>query len=171
MESAHARSFSVSGPPVCCSASCNISFQPAASESAIPTACFTNAETFGDLPALTNSPIWVTCSVGSVMVILVVAISKTISRFRLNETQRIGKLVPVGIALWHSTGPDTHTRLPRASLKLLIRMKVLELIRLVENDGWKYVKTTGSHRRYKHEKGQGVSSYPAIQAATFIQTR
>src|ERR1035437_10650083 len=44
--SAHARSFFISGPPVCCSASSSISLHPAASKRATPTACFTKAETF-----------------------------------------------------------------------------------------------------------------------------
>src|ERR1035441_6247406 len=39
--SAHVRSFFVSGPPVCCSASSSISLHPAASKRATPTACFT----------------------------------------------------------------------------------------------------------------------------------
>ena len=55
--SAHARSFPVSGPPVCCSASCSISFHPAASKRATPTACFKTPETLAAAPAATSARI------------------------------------------------------------------------------------------------------------------
>ncbi len=84
MASAQARSFLVRGPAVCWRASLNVSRQPAASESAIEMACFTNAEVFEAWPDSTKARIWATCSVGTVMVILVVAISITISA-RLSE--------------------------------------------------------------------------------------
>lgn len=34
-------------------------------------------------------------------------------------------------------------------------MKVRELIRLIEADGWYWVKTVGSHRQYKHAEKSG----------------
>ncbi len=34
-------------------------------------------------------------------------------------------------------------------------MKVKEIIRIVEADGWYRVKTVGSHRQYKHAKKSG----------------
>lgn len=34
--------------------------------------------------------------------------------------------------------------------------KVREAIRLVETDGWRLVRTTGSHRQYKHPMKQGT---------------
>ncbi|HVT91013.1 MAG TPA: type II toxin-antitoxin system HicA family toxin [Tepidisphaeraceae bacterium] len=34
-------------------------------------------------------------------------------------------------------------------------MKVRELIRLIESDGWILVATRGSHRQYKHPKKAG----------------
>jgi predicted RNA binding protein YcfA (HicA-like mRNA interferase family) len=36
------------------------------------------------------------------------------------------------------------------------RMKVAEVIRLIEEDGWKLVRTKGSHRQYKHPLKKGV---------------
>src|ERR1019366_2852359 len=49
--SAQVRSFFVSGPPVCRSASSSSSLHPAASKRATPTACFTKAETLAASPA------------------------------------------------------------------------------------------------------------------------
>jgi len=66
------------GPPVCSNASRSISFQPAASKSAIPTACFTKAETFAACPAAMSALISLSCSSGNVTVIFVVAIPNTI---------------------------------------------------------------------------------------------
>jgi len=34
-------------------------------------------------------------------------------------------------------------------------MKVKEIIKLIENDGWYHIKTTGSHRQYKHPSKKG----------------
>lgn len=34
-------------------------------------------------------------------------------------------------------------------------MKVRELIKLIESDGWYWVKTVGSHRQYKHLEKYG----------------
>lgn len=34
-------------------------------------------------------------------------------------------------------------------------MKVREVIRLIERDGWIHVSTRGSHRQYKHERKPG----------------
>jgi predicted RNA binding protein YcfA (HicA-like mRNA interferase family) len=34
-------------------------------------------------------------------------------------------------------------------------MKVRDIIKIVEADGWQHVKTTGSHRQYKHPKKPG----------------
>jgi predicted RNA binding protein YcfA (HicA-like mRNA interferase family) len=38
----------------------------------------------------------------------------------------------------------------------LLRMKVRELIRIVERDGWRLVRTRGSHRQFKHRSKSGV---------------
>ena len=35
-------------------------------------------------------------------------------------------------------------------------MKVKEIIKLIENDGWYYVRQKGSHRQYKHPLKKGV---------------
>lgn len=34
-------------------------------------------------------------------------------------------------------------------------MKVREIIKIVETDGWRHVKTTGSHRQFKHPTKPG----------------
>lgn len=42
-------------------------------------------------------------------------------------------------------------------------MKVRDVIKLIEKDGWYLVKTEGSHRQYKHSTKQGrvtVSGHP-----------
>ena len=39
-------------------------------------------------------------------------------------------------------------------------MKVREVIRQVEGDGWRQVRTTGSHRHFKHDKKPGVVTIP-----------
>jgi predicted RNA binding protein YcfA (HicA-like mRNA interferase family) len=35
-------------------------------------------------------------------------------------------------------------------------MKVREVIRLIEADGWRHVRTRGSHRQYNHASKRGV---------------
>ncbi len=35
-------------------------------------------------------------------------------------------------------------------------MKVRELIKLLERDGWRYVRTKGSHRQYQHSVKSGT---------------
>jgi predicted RNA binding protein YcfA (HicA-like mRNA interferase family) len=37
-----------------------------------------------------------------------------------------------------------------------LRMKVRELIQLVENDGWRLVRTRGSHRQFRHPAKAGT---------------
>ncbi len=39
-------------------------------------------------------------------------------------------------------------------------VKVRELIRLIESDGWRHVRTTGSHRHYKHSMKPNVVTVP-----------
>jgi predicted RNA binding protein YcfA (HicA-like mRNA interferase family) len=39
-------------------------------------------------------------------------------------------------------------------------VKVRELMRLVEADGWEHVRTTGSHRHYKHSSKANVVAIP-----------
>ncbi|HBY63227.1 MAG TPA: addiction module toxin, HicA family [Solibacterales bacterium] len=39
-------------------------------------------------------------------------------------------------------------------------MKVRDLIRLIESDGWKHVRTTGSHRHFKHSAKPHVVTVP-----------
>jgi predicted RNA binding protein YcfA (HicA-like mRNA interferase family) len=35
-------------------------------------------------------------------------------------------------------------------------VKVAELLRIIEKDGWMLARTKGSHRQYKHPKKRGV---------------
>ena len=35
-------------------------------------------------------------------------------------------------------------------------MKVRDVIKLIENDGWRLARTRGSHRQYKHPKKPGL---------------
>jgi len=39
-------------------------------------------------------------------------------------------------------------------------VEVRELIRLIETDGWKQVRTTGSHRHFKHVSKPNVVTVP-----------
>ena len=39
-------------------------------------------------------------------------------------------------------------------------MKVRELVRLLERDGWSLVRTRGSHRQYKHPTKAGLVTVP-----------
>ena len=48
-------------------------------------------------------------------------------------------------------------------------MKVRDLIRQVERDGWRLVRTTGSHRHYRHERKPGteiIPGHPSDDVAT-----
>jgi predicted RNA binding protein YcfA (HicA-like mRNA interferase family) len=39
-------------------------------------------------------------------------------------------------------------------------MKVRDVIRLVEADGWRHVRTRGSHRQFNHVSKRGVVTIP-----------
>ena len=39
-------------------------------------------------------------------------------------------------------------------------MKVRDVIRVVESDGWRHVRTTGSHRHFKHATKPNVVTNP-----------
>ena len=39
-------------------------------------------------------------------------------------------------------------------------MKVRDLIRLIQSDGWKHVRTSGSHRHFKHATKPNVVTVP-----------
>jgi predicted RNA binding protein YcfA (HicA-like mRNA interferase family) len=39
-------------------------------------------------------------------------------------------------------------------------VKVRDVTRLVESDGWRHVRTTGSHRHYKHSLKPNVVTIP-----------
>ena len=44
-------------------------------------------------------------------------------------------------------------------------MKVREVIKLIENDGWYHVRTRGSHRHYKHPAKPGlvtIAGHPGV---------
>jgi predicted RNA binding protein YcfA (HicA-like mRNA interferase family) len=43
-------------------------------------------------------------------------------------------------------------------------MKVGELIRLLEDDGWRLARTRGSHRQYRHTTKPGTVTLPASPA-------
>jgi predicted RNA binding protein YcfA (HicA-like mRNA interferase family) len=50
-------------------------------------------------------------------------------------------------------------------------MKVREVIKLLEADGWYIVATKGSHRQYKHPTKQGRVTIAAIVEMTLRQAR
>jgi len=39
-------------------------------------------------------------------------------------------------------------------------MRVLEMIRLIESDGWRHVRTRGSHRQFNHPTKRGGVTVP-----------
>lgn len=39
-------------------------------------------------------------------------------------------------------------------------MKVKEIIKMIERDGWYLVRTKGSHRQYKHNTKRGLVTVP-----------
>ncbi|MBL9081328.1 MAG: type II toxin-antitoxin system HicA family toxin [Planctomycetales bacterium] len=39
-------------------------------------------------------------------------------------------------------------------------MKVRDLIRMIESDGWVHVRTRGSHRQFKHPSKPGLVTVP-----------
>jgi predicted RNA binding protein YcfA (HicA-like mRNA interferase family) len=39
-------------------------------------------------------------------------------------------------------------------------MKVRDVIKMIEQDGWYLVRTTGSHRHYKHPSKSGTVTVP-----------
>lgn len=48
-------------------------------------------------------------------------------------------------------------------------MKIREILRILEEDGWRIVRTTGSHRILKHETKRGivvVAGHMNVDAAT-----
>ena len=43
-------------------------------------------------------------------------------------------------------------------------MKVKEIIRLIEKDGWYFVRQKGSHRQYKHPVKAGLVTIPGKES-------
>ena len=43
-------------------------------------------------------------------------------------------------------------------------MKVKEIIKLIEKDGWYFMRQKGSHRQYKHLKKHGVVTVPGKES-------
>ena len=39
-------------------------------------------------------------------------------------------------------------------------MKIREIIKVIENDGWRLARTKGSHRQFKHADKPGVVTVP-----------
>ena len=39
-------------------------------------------------------------------------------------------------------------------------MKVRDVIKMIQEDGWYHVRTTGSHRHFKHEIKPGIVTIP-----------
>lgn len=50
-------------------------------------------------------------------------------------------------------------------------MKVRDIVKLIEEDGWYFVRTRGSHRHFKHPRKPGLVTSPVIQALTFPKAR
>ena len=43
-------------------------------------------------------------------------------------------------------------------------MKVRDVIRLIEVDGWQHVRTRGSHRQFRHAVKRGIVTLPGKQS-------
>ncbi len=39
-------------------------------------------------------------------------------------------------------------------------MKAREIIRIIEKDGWKFVRQTGSHMHFEHSEKPGIATVP-----------
>lgn len=65
----------------------------------------------------------------------------------------------VSQVLGQSKLPPTPT--PQARMA---SVKVRDLIRLIQSDGWRHVRTTGSHRHFKHSRNRTWSPSPATRA-------
>ena len=53
-------------------------------------------------------------------------------------------------------------------MELSVPMKVRDVIRMVESDGWRVVKQAGSHRQYKHATKAGkvtIAGHPSVDLA------
>ncbi len=61
-------------------------------------------------------------------------------------------MIAPGAPAWRRPLPNNRARMER--------VKVRDLIRLVERDGWKHVRTTGSHRHFKHPSKPNVLTVP-----------
>ena len=48
----------------------------------------------------------------------------------------------------------------REFISRIVAVKVRDLIRIIESDGWKHVRTTGSHRHFKHPTKPNVVTVP-----------
>lgn len=54
---------------------------------------------------------------------------------------------------------STHDPFDGASAALYtLRVKVRELVRLLERDGWEVVRTRGSHRQFPHSSKRGTAT-------------
>jgi predicted RNA binding protein YcfA (HicA-like mRNA interferase family) len=42
-------------------------------------------------------------------------------------------------------------------------MKIRDLLKLVERDGWELVRTTGSHRHFRHPEKPGTVTIPVTR--------
>jgi len=63
-------------------------------------------------------------------------------------------------ALIETTSAPETNRESVADIRSALSMKVRELIRLLQNDGWYLVRTRGSHRQYKHAEKRGRVTVP-----------
>ena len=54
-----------------------------------------------------------------------------------------------------------HAEIRRADRE---HMKVREIVRLIERDGWQVVRTRGSHRQFKHPTKPGLVTVPGKPA-------
>ena len=48
-------------------------------------------------------------------------------------------------------------------------MKLRDLIKLIEKDGWKLARTRGSHHQYRHSVKRGTVTVADIQLTKFIR--
>jgi predicted RNA binding protein YcfA (HicA-like mRNA interferase family) len=63
-------------------------------------------------------------------------------------------MMPPSQALQELRGDDP--ALAQRSIRDHPDMKVRDLVRLLESDGWYLVRTRGSHRQYKHPQKRGL---------------
>ena len=93
------------------------------------------------------------------------------ARKRLIKTYSKGMQQRVGLAQALINNPDLLILdEPTSGLDPIGRMKVREIIKLIETDGWYKIKARGGHRQYKHRAKRGRVTVPGRMSADRLRS-